>query len=145
MIGIENLYILVILHHNGIILKHGQSFFLPNCRIFFHVFKKLEPGAKQICGINILNVFHLATRVDPLTSILAVLARSCQFLTTSWQPWIPRFIDSLDPCIPRFIPTRFLLRSYQDNTYSKIVSYHDEQNSKIIKNYTFGTGSRGSI
>ena len=28
-------------------------------------------------------------RVDPLTSILAVLARSCQILTTSWQPWIP--------------------------------------------------------
>ena len=27
--------------------------------------------------------------VDPLTSILAVLARSCQILTTSWQPWIP--------------------------------------------------------
>ena len=31
----------------------------------------------------------LASRVDPLTSILAVLARSCQILTTSWQPWIP--------------------------------------------------------
>ena len=31
----------------------------------------------------------LVTRVDPLTSILAVLARSCQNLTTSWQPWIP--------------------------------------------------------
>ena len=29
---------------------------------------------------------------------------------------------------------RFLLRSYQDNTYSKIVSYHDGQNFKIIKN-----------
>ena len=29
------------------------------------------------------------TRVDPLTSILAVLARSCQILSTSWQPWIP--------------------------------------------------------
>ena len=29
------------------------------------------------------------TRVDPLTSILAVLVRSCQILTTSWQPWIP--------------------------------------------------------
>ena len=28
-------------------------------------------------------------RVDPLTSILAVLTRSCQILTTSWQPWIP--------------------------------------------------------
>ena len=32
---------------------------------------------------------NLGTRVDPLTSILAVLARSCQILTTSWQPWIP--------------------------------------------------------
>ena len=29
----------------------------------------------------------LITRVDPLTSILAVLVRSCQILTTSWQPW----------------------------------------------------------
>ena len=29
------------------------------------------------------------SRIDPLTSILAVLARSCQILTTSWQPWIP--------------------------------------------------------
>ena len=33
--------------------------------------------------------FCKITRVDPLTSILAVLARSCQILTTSWQPWIP--------------------------------------------------------
>ena len=32
---------------------------------------------------------HSIARVDPLTSILAVLARSCQILTTSWQPWIP--------------------------------------------------------
>ena len=32
---------------------------------------------------------YIVTRVDPLTSILAVLARSCQILTTSWQPWIP--------------------------------------------------------
>ena len=31
----------------------------------------------------------VVSRVDPLTSILAVLARSCQILTTSWQPWIP--------------------------------------------------------
>ena len=31
----------------------------------------------------------LVSRVDPLTSILAVVARSCQILTTSWQPWIP--------------------------------------------------------
>ena len=31
----------------------------------------------------------LTTRVDPLPSILAVLAGSCQILTTSWQPWIP--------------------------------------------------------
>ena len=43
------------------------------------------------------------TRVDPLTSILAVLARSCQILTTSWQPWNPRL-------------ARFLIRSYYDNT-----------------------------
>ena len=32
---------------------------------------------------------QIYSRVDPLTSILAVLARSCQILTTSWQPWIP--------------------------------------------------------
>ena len=31
----------------------------------------------------------VSTRVDPLTSIMAVLARSCQILSTSWQPWIP--------------------------------------------------------
>ena len=30
---------------------------------------------------------------------------------------------------------RFLLRSYLDNTYSKIVSYHDGQNFKIIKKH----------
>ena len=53
------------------------------------------------------------TRVDPLTSILAVLTSTCQILTTSWQPWIP-WQDSLQ--------------------YSKIVSYHDGQNSKIVKN-----------
>ena len=29
---------------------------------------------------------------------------------------------------------RFLLRSYKDNTYSKIESYHDGQNFEIIKN-----------
>ena len=46
---------------------------------------------------------------DPLTSILPVLARSCQILTTSWQPWKIIY-------------------------YSEIVSYHDGQNSKIIKN-----------
>ena len=62
----------------------------------------------------------MTTRVDPLTSILAVMARSCQTLTTSWQPWVP-WQDS-----------------HQDLTeiihYFKIVSYHDGQNSKIIKN-----------
>ena len=31
----------------------------------------------------------LTPRVDPLTSLLAVLAGSYQILTTSWQPWIP--------------------------------------------------------
>ena len=30
----------------------------------------------------------ISSRVDPLISILAVLARSCQILSTSWQPWI---------------------------------------------------------
>ena len=35
------------------------------------------------------NIMNKSSRVDPLTSILAVLARSCQILTTSWQPWIP--------------------------------------------------------
>ena len=30
----------------------------------------------------------ITARVDPLTSILSVLAKSCQILTTSWQPWI---------------------------------------------------------
>ena len=34
-------------------------------------------------------IYDMVPRVDPLTSILAVLARSCQILTTSWQPWIP--------------------------------------------------------
>ena len=29
------------------------------------------------------------SRVDPVTSILAAMARSWQTLTTSWQPWIP--------------------------------------------------------
>ena len=60
-----------------------------------------------------------AARVDPPTSILAVLARSRQILNTSWQPWI------------------LWQDSYQDHTKiihnSKIVSYHDGQNSKIIK------------
>ena len=59
------------------------------------------------------------TRVDLLTSILAVLARSYQILTSSWQPRIP-WQDS-----------------FKDFTkiihYSKIVSYHDGQNSEIIK------------
>ena len=71
------------------------------------------------------NLFHVSescatTRVDPLTSILAVLTRSCQILLTPWQPWIS-WQDS-----------------YYDLTeivhYSKIVSCHGGQNSKIIKN-----------
>ena len=33
--------------------------------------------------------FTLNARLDPLTSILDAMARSCQILTTSWQPWIP--------------------------------------------------------
>ena len=57
---------------------------------------------------------------DPLTSILAVLARSYQTLITSWRPWNPR------------------QESYQDLTkiihFSKIVTCHDGQNSKNIKN-----------
>ena len=55
------------------------------------------------------------TRVDPRTSMLAVLARSFQIPTTSWQPWIP------------------CQDSYRDLTkiihYFSIVSYHDGQNS----------------
>ena len=35
------------------------------------------------------NWLFSTTRVDPLTSILAALARSDQILITSWQPWIP--------------------------------------------------------
>ena len=60
------------------------------------------------------------SRVDPRTSILAVLTRSCQILTTSWQPWIPwqDFRQDLTKIIH----------------YSKIVSYHDGLNSKIIQN-----------
>ena len=34
-------------------------------------------------------VLAIDTRVDPLTNILAVLARSYQVLTTSWRPWNP--------------------------------------------------------
>ena len=34
-------------------------------------------------------MFSTYARVDPLTSILAAMARSWQILTTSWQPWIP--------------------------------------------------------
>ena len=41
---------------------------------------------KRRCGTAL---FLIYSRVDPLTSILTVLARSCQILTTSWQPWIP--------------------------------------------------------
>ena len=59
------------------------------------------------------------TRVDPLTSILDVMARSCQILSTSWQTWIP------------------WQESYKDVTriyhYSKMESYQDEKNSKISK------------
>ena len=50
-------------------------------QIEWTVFAKIEKSRKM--------AVFLATRVDPLTSILAVLARSCQILTTSWQPWIP--------------------------------------------------------
>ena len=43
------------------------------------------------------------SQVDPLTSILAVLARSYQVLTTSLQPWIPcqDFYKDLTKTIPR--------------------------------------------
>ena len=40
--------------------------------------------------IKLLSNWLFSTpRVDPLTSILAALARSDQILITSWQPWIP--------------------------------------------------------
>ena len=43
----------------------------------------------QIIGslgkLNRTSEVLMHTRVDPFTSILAVLARSCQILTTSWQ------------------------------------------------------------
>ena len=62
----------------------------------------------------------MKTRVDPLTCILAVLARSYQIRTTSWRPWNPWQDSSQD--LTKIIP------------YSKIVSCHDGQNSKIVKN-----------
>ena len=34
-----------------------------------------------------LSSVTLEPRVDPLTSSLAAMARSCQILSTSWQPW----------------------------------------------------------
>ena len=79
---------------------------------FCDTFLAIGEGRKlSLCLADVL-----LYRVEPLTSILAVLARSRQILSTSWQPWIP----------------------WQDLTkilhYSKIVSYHNGQNSKIIKN-----------
>ena len=62
----------------------------------------------------------LFARVDPLTSILALLARSCQILTISWQPWIP-WRDS-------YYDLTKIIHS------SKVVYYHYGQNSKFIKN-----------
>ena len=61
----------------------------------------------------------IPTYVDPLTSILAAKARSWQIHTISWQPKIP------------FQDFHQNLTKYY---YTKIVSHHDGQKSKIIKN-----------
>ena len=55
------------------------TFFIENN--ISEIFKSKEKQANTTVSMT--------TRVDPLTSILAVLARSCQILTTIWQPWIP--------------------------------------------------------
>ena len=55
-------------------------------RNFYTPTKSVRISSTQNDSITCRNKY---TRVDPLTSILAVLARSCQILTTSWQPWIP--------------------------------------------------------
>ena len=49
-----------------------------------------EERNKQNGGSFATSSYAVGTsNIDPLTSILAVLARSCQILITSWQPWIP--------------------------------------------------------
>ena len=60
---------------------------------FHQVFSSLQECALVFAVIVHSEFLHseslFIARVDPLTSILAVLARSCQVLSTSWQPWIP--------------------------------------------------------
>ena len=36
----------------------------------------------------LVNIRNSGLRLDPLTSILATMARSCKILATSWLPWI---------------------------------------------------------
>ena len=56
-------------------------------------FRQVRLKISTVYGVNekilSFSIYSTVTRVDPLTSILAVLARSCQIRTTSWQPWIP--------------------------------------------------------
>ena len=59
-----------------------RGFFVHHFRTEQNFNQQLWMFEPQIWSVGI-------SRVDPLTSILAVLARSCQILTTSWQPWIP--------------------------------------------------------
>ena len=81
----------------GSLNENRKSFWahfrISNAPKFFNLVQYLQTGQifiselvfKQKFGL----IFAIYTPVDPLTSILAVLARSCQILTTSWQLWIP--------------------------------------------------------
>ena len=66
----------------------GGYYAFPIVLVSYDVYKKLVFMCKQ-AEKRFFCPFLRGPRVDPLTSILAVLTRSCQILTTSLQPWIP--------------------------------------------------------
>ena len=78
----------------------------------------------------------MLSQVDPLSSILAVLARSCQILTTSWQPWIPWQDSYQDLTKIILIPRSYLI------TMDKILGL---QKNSIPSVQAAETQSKGSI
>ena len=69
--------------------QYSIEYFLKTECASVNINFKLSLGCNVLNSTKQVKTKVMIPRVDPLTSILAVLARSCQILTTSWQPWIP--------------------------------------------------------
>ena len=110
-----------------------RAFVVSSCRKSgFRVFLSLRYGADLGRSRRVLLYHYIAcmlyTRVDPLTSVLDVMARSCQILTTSWQPCMdPILTEILPRCIIISRSNRLRLKN------SKLSKFR----SRVLKIATF--------